>query len=301
MRRFVSAKARKFRLKLLFQELDLSPGSFFVGRSPSCNLTLEDPLVSRHHARIIVMETEAHIEDLGSRNGTSLNGAELVSRQKLENGDRIRIGAHDLVFVQESDLPQKAQRPTGIMVFCKGCGVALSAGVTRCPHCRAAMDTERACRQCGLPASPGASRCSGCGADLEASPQPGRAAPSRNTGTWKARMVVDVLEKALNLERFDQAVSIFQNKKEQLDDLVHFQGSDTSLLKRLSRINAELAAQTKDASLLSWVIERWSQAPVQMPREIFDALKTSAQGWYDLSGNWDRYFGKLDADDTGHT
>ena len=45
---------QKYRLRLVFQEIDVGPGNFTIGRASACNLTVEDPLVSREHARILV-------------------------------------------------------------------------------------------------------------------------------------------------------------------------------------------------------------------------------------------------------
>ncbi len=57
-----------------------------------CWLTLEDDLVSRYHARLHVSKGLLDVEDLGSRNGTFVNGKRLTGRAKLENSDQVRIG-----------------------------------------------------------------------------------------------------------------------------------------------------------------------------------------------------------------
>ena len=54
--------------------------------------------VSRRHARILVADGVATIEDLGSRNGTHVNGERIEKPTKLGNGDKIKIGAASLVF-----------------------------------------------------------------------------------------------------------------------------------------------------------------------------------------------------------
>lgn len=89
------------RLRVMFQEIDLSEGSFVVGRSPSCDLALDDPLVSRRHACIRVEAEATTIADLGSRNGTLLNGEPLFDDHPLRNRDRIGIGNHEILFVEE--------------------------------------------------------------------------------------------------------------------------------------------------------------------------------------------------------
>ena len=68
-----------------------------IGRLPECAVTLDDPAVSRRHARLVEADGALHIEDLGSTNGVKLNG-ERVSRAPLHDGDRIDIGGIRLTF-----------------------------------------------------------------------------------------------------------------------------------------------------------------------------------------------------------
>jgi hypothetical protein len=100
------------RLRVLFQEIDLGDGSFVIGRSPSCDLPLEDPLVSRRHAIIQVMKDAVTISDLGSRNGTLINGEPLFDNYPLHNRDRIGIGNHELLFIEERR--GAARPPSGV-------------------------------------------------------------------------------------------------------------------------------------------------------------------------------------------
>ena len=61
----------RFRLRYLQHDLELNEGEFVVGRNASCQLSLDDPLVSRRHALFGVLPDQVTIEDLGSRNGVS--------------------------------------------------------------------------------------------------------------------------------------------------------------------------------------------------------------------------------------
>ncbi len=71
-----------------------------VGRSPACNLRLDDPRVSGEHARISWHGDRWVLRDLGSRNGTFLNGQllESASTATLSAGDRIAFGHISLAF-----------------------------------------------------------------------------------------------------------------------------------------------------------------------------------------------------------
>ena len=68
-----------------------------IGRVPENQISIDKPEVSRHHARIAITEGGWLIADLGSGNGTFVNGQK-VKEQRLNNGDRIRIGTTNFVF-----------------------------------------------------------------------------------------------------------------------------------------------------------------------------------------------------------
>jgi hypothetical protein len=70
----------------------LVPGEHVVGRDAACDLVVPAPRVSRRHARLTVRPGEATIEDLGSSNGTNLNGQPLRGIQPLRTGDRLSLG-----------------------------------------------------------------------------------------------------------------------------------------------------------------------------------------------------------------
>jgi pSer/pThr/pTyr-binding forkhead associated (FHA) protein len=68
-----------------------------VGRSRDCDITLEDPNVSRRHAEIRRENADWWIVDLGSTNGVELNGKR-VDRAKLSHDDHVVLGRSELVF-----------------------------------------------------------------------------------------------------------------------------------------------------------------------------------------------------------
>ncbi|MCC6163639.1 MAG: FHA domain-containing protein [Acidobacteria bacterium] len=69
----------------------LTSGDTLVGRAPACDLTIDDVSVSRHHARFSVTDRGCRITDLGSRNGTYVNGTAVTSAEVAE-GDRLVLG-----------------------------------------------------------------------------------------------------------------------------------------------------------------------------------------------------------------
>jgi DNA-binding winged helix-turn-helix (wHTH) protein len=80
------------------REIALVEGENVLGRDPDVAVWIDLNSVSRHHARVVVTEGAAQLEDLGSKNGTLLNGERVTASAPLANGDRIKIGAASLVF-----------------------------------------------------------------------------------------------------------------------------------------------------------------------------------------------------------
>jgi DNA-binding winged helix-turn-helix (wHTH) protein len=84
------------------RELALAPGENLLGRSTECQVSLGSSTVSRHHARILLAEGRAMLEDLGSKNGTLLNGTKVDQAVPLQDGDEIRLGSVELTFRSHS-------------------------------------------------------------------------------------------------------------------------------------------------------------------------------------------------------
>jgi hypothetical protein len=97
-----------FRLRHQGRELRLPPGEVVLGRGAHCNYSLEDPLISRRHARLVVGVAEVELVDLGSANGVFVNGEQVRGRRRLISGDRIQLGKQELVFtaLNPSDAPE---------------------------------------------------------------------------------------------------------------------------------------------------------------------------------------------------
>lgn len=89
----------RYTLRYKQHDFDLAEGEFVVGRAETCELSLDDPMVSRNHGRLKVSQEEVRIEDLGSRNGVKVNGQRIQSARKLEHGDQIVIGSQEMVLL----------------------------------------------------------------------------------------------------------------------------------------------------------------------------------------------------------
>jgi DNA-binding winged helix-turn-helix (wHTH) protein len=90
--------ALAFRLIWGDREIALHRGENVIGRDDGVILWIDDNSVSRRHARIVVDEQEAVLEDLGSKNGTLLRGERVESPARLVDEDLITIGPASITF-----------------------------------------------------------------------------------------------------------------------------------------------------------------------------------------------------------
>lgn len=78
------------------EQLYAFSGEAVIGRGEAADVSIPDPSISRRHALARLEGNTVVLEDLGSANGTSLNGEAVRSATRAEDGDTIRIGAVDL-------------------------------------------------------------------------------------------------------------------------------------------------------------------------------------------------------------
>ncbi|HEY9778452.1 MAG TPA: FHA domain-containing protein [Planktothrix sp.] len=100
-------KESKVRPAFLFNKLTndrhaLTQSVSKIGRDQTNNISItNDHYISRHHAWVLQMQGGYWVEDLGSTNGTLLNGEILNERKQIFPGDRLTFGKTELVFVVE--------------------------------------------------------------------------------------------------------------------------------------------------------------------------------------------------------
>jgi DNA-binding winged helix-turn-helix (wHTH) protein len=81
------------------RRLSLATGENIVGRDEAASVRLDDPMVSRRHARILVSSSGAHIEDLGSKNGTFIDGQPIAAGpMPLRDGIRLAFGTVRVIY-----------------------------------------------------------------------------------------------------------------------------------------------------------------------------------------------------------
>src|SRR5262249_36710351 len=88
--------------KINNEKIALTPSVSKIGRDQTNNISITtDHYVSRHHAWVLQMQGGYWVEDLGSTNGTLLNGEVLQERKQIFPGDRLTFGKTELVFAVE--------------------------------------------------------------------------------------------------------------------------------------------------------------------------------------------------------
>ncbi|MDW8364006.1 MAG: FHA domain-containing protein, partial [Myxococcales bacterium] len=215
-----------------------------------CHITLEDPLVSRHHARIRIVGTEARIQDLGSRNGVRVNGRLIDGERTLADGDRIRLGSQELVFSVVRGRTRDV-RPTGAMQLCGQCGRARAQTASRCPHCGATEVVDE-------------DTVSGVVAE-----------PRRG---WQFALLADVIDRALAMGRYAEVERMLRRATREVDErLAAGERLEPADLTRLSVQVLRFAAAQGGAEWVAWVVglhgrERLAPAPEVLERlESLDA------------------------------
>ncbi len=86
-------------------------GTILIGRDPECSVVISDRQVSRFHARINITPEGVLLEDLGSKNGSCLNGNQITEPAFLQDGDLIQIAlVQQFVFLSSDSTMPMDQR-----------------------------------------------------------------------------------------------------------------------------------------------------------------------------------------------
>ncbi len=236
-----------YRLRYLHHDLELTDGEFAVGRSGSCQLSLDDPLVSRRHAVFFVSQSGGvSVEDQQSRNGVLVNGQRIAVKTPLRPGDRILIGSQELMLLAPSDAAPHAP----------GAQVGRRT-LTRLPIQDSDIEPGS-----GITLQPGAEV-----ADADAS-------MIRRVHVFK--LLGGVAEKALVMGRAEEAERLLATP---LSDLVEASRAgkrlSPSLVDTVARFAAKLATATAKASWADYVVELYFAQGRPCPAPVVDELNTA--------------------------
>jgi len=238
----------RFRLRFLLQEIDLPQGDTVIGRSATCQVTIEDPLVSREHARIRIAGERATIEDLGSRNGVQVGGATLQSVHVLRDGERVRIGTQEMVFCAGAPATVGTGlggRTTGFMCHCSECGHPYPLELVECPAC-GSSDRNEEDTMAGAPSS------------------------SRD---WGLDLVVDALRRAESLGRADDIERILSHARLGIEQrIANGLAVERPTLDAVADSAASFAATRGDATWGKWLLSVYASLGGVPPRAVGQRL-----------------------------
>jgi hypothetical protein len=226
----------------------LPRGATVIGRSLECNLTIEDPLVSRQHARIVINDVGETVEDLGSRNGVRVNGVQIKGPTPLHDGDRVRIGTQDFVFCRVDPAGKGHSKTTGVLRLCSKCHLPYPRESVSCPNCEATEQTDEET----LSGSFG----------------------HENQSAWTVQLLVEALERALSLGRIQDAERIVRRATGQVEELLGGGGRiDPKALATLAVQAAATTIATNDPTWVLWVIDVYRRAESVPPLEVIERVQ----------------------------
>jgi hypothetical protein len=210
-------------------------------------VTIEDPLVSRHHARIVLDGDRAVLYDLNSRNGVKLNGHAIREPTELKDGDRLRIGTQELVFCRVESAPNASAKTTGFLRHCARCRMPYPQEAGSCPNCGAteALDEETLSGQFGAAAQ----------------------------AIWSVQLFLEVLERALSLQRFEDVNRILRKATIQVEErIVRGDPIDNVQLAKLADGAARASMALGDVTWGLWVAQVYRRVPFVVPERIVERL-----------------------------
>jgi pSer/pThr/pTyr-binding forkhead associated (FHA) protein len=114
-------------------------GALVIGRDPSAGIVLEDTEVSRRHAQVAPRSSGMVIEDLGSTNGTFVNGEQIEGERSLHGGEKVRIGT----TVLEVSVPVQATKIASVIPEEPDPGATKMASVMSPEEAEAAVAAEQ--------------------------------------------------------------------------------------------------------------------------------------------------------------
>lgn len=243
-----------FRLRYLHHNLELAPGQFVIGRSTDCQLSLDDPLVSRRHAKITIQPDGVFVEDLGSRNGVLVDGVRIEGRRRVTDGNRITIGSQDMTLIegQRERATTMSAVPSSLVTFV---GEGTLSGLEKMPIVPGVTGSAPV----AMPTSP------------TPPPDPPLEDQSRRNDTFK--LLGGVADKAIAMGRAEDAERLLQAVLNQvIDNARQRRISDPATIEQAARFAARLASSTGKTSWFDYVIELYGLEEKVMPSAVVDEL-----------------------------
>jgi pSer/pThr/pTyr-binding forkhead associated (FHA) protein len=275
----------RYWIRLRATEIHLPDGEVLIGRGPECFLRIDEAVVSRRHAQLRVAGDRVILEDLGSRNGSLVNGLRIDRPVLLNAGDVITIGSQQ--FTLESDEALEGQLPTGQHRVVDPRRRRPSPVTPADPLPAPVPTRDPSDPALSLPllsSSASLGHCSRCGApqgDAAICPRCGQAyrnefsdMPTTNTGQASSYHLFWALsDKVLAMGRIDEAERMMGPRLEELlaraqAGAVPQEGMVAESVKRALR----LAAATRRERWLGWIFDYARTCRYPLPLVLLDEL-----------------------------
>jgi hypothetical protein len=243
----------RHRIRIHDHELELPAlGTTRIGRSRSCAIVIDHPAISREHTELIVRGARVVVRDLGSRNGTWVDGERIAHEIELEHGGRLRFGSVDAeLFVSVTPAPMPS---TLRLRACLGCGMTFEIEERACPRCKAPTRDE------DWP----------LGHDVMHDVIPTLVDETRRRSWW-LELHVDLVERALSLWRLDDA----QRGLQRIEDAIAERGDDVDAasLDRAFDVAIRLSVAQGDTAWIRWVLDTQAATERVPSRALVDRLR----------------------------
>lgn len=260
---------KRYRITYKNTNIEVPEGEFLIGRGNDCHLVLDDPSVSRIHAKIEKEGEELSVEDKGSRNGVLVNKKRISGRTSLNEGDQIVIG-HQVIRIatMKENVPERTQ------------------GIIRCANCGAFSSSDNG-------------NCSSCGRPISLAP--GNPAQKETSTTVAGRpsfsTLCDLASKSIHVGRIDEAErlmgTVFSATKSRIGEREPFVSGE---FERIAEVLLQLAQNAKNPMYISNIFTIHHMAKRLMSRELVEMLYDVVRpAGYLACPEMTRYLGFLDA------
>lgn len=230
----------RYWLEYRGHQVELRPGETIIGRSAGCQLVLEDALVSRKHARILLSGDTVTLADLASANGVYLNGERITEPCILAAGDRLLVGQQEMVLRRGAALEGRSPRSL------RWAAVTLSG-----------VDPSAL----GVPSN---------------EPPPLDEDDATHHGGDAITLLGGVADKVLALGRGDEAEKILGNLLRNLLDKVRKNRAiaNDAALEKAAAYAVKIASVTGNGKWVDYAIELFTHLERPLPAQVVDELYT---------------------------
>ncbi len=258
-----SPAKRTLALYVEGEERLLDDGEYILGRSPSCDIVIDDMLASRVHAKISVSQGAVILRDIGSSNGVYVNSTRIDMPTPLRDGDRILIGTKEIsVFAVRVAM---TRRPSSTLAAAGSKAPSATAARTR-------TDASRLATAPSAPAMPAAPEPPAPGLRAESIEQSSRDMPRTEKTDAFAQLGL-LARRMIDAGRMDGAVRVLsEHMRNVLEGARDGRVVPPDVLVAASSFAMEFAEAQLESKWVDYVIELHMNVRKPLTADLIDAL-----------------------------